>query len=91
MITDESTESLLRRISTLLGEHGETTWATAFDDLVDRYAESPKSTKAGIRSLYGGMGSFNDIVLHGSDGLPLREENERLDRLRRQLYAACRI
>jgi hypothetical protein len=90
MDTGDQVESLLRQISNLLGKHGEPAWAEAFDALADQYEESPESTKASARTLYGGMGSFNDIVLYGPGGHPLRDENEELDRFRSRLYAACR-
>lgn len=32
------------------------------------------------------MGSFNDLVLHRS-GIPLREKNNKLDLLRKELYS----
>lgn len=78
---------LLLKISNLLAGHGEPTWAKAFGDLADPYAESPESARASIRRLFGGMGSFNDVVLHDLDGSPLREENETLDLLRNRLFA----
>lgn len=39
-----------------------------------------------LRKLYGGMGMFNDLVLHQS-GMPLREKNNELDLLRKKLYS----
>jgi hypothetical protein len=36
------------------------------------------------------MGSFNDIVLHGADGMPLRGENDELHQMRSELYSMCR-
>ncbi len=38
-----------------------------------------------IHQQFGGMGSFNDIVLY-RDGSPLIQENDELDELRTQLY-----
>jgi hypothetical protein len=38
-----------------------------------------------LKKLYGGMGSFNDIVLH-KNGIPLIRENDELDDLRHKLY-----
>jgi hypothetical protein len=38
-----------------------------------------------LKGLYGGMGSFNDIVLH-KNGIPLIQENDELDGLRHMLY-----
>lgn len=41
-----------------------------------------------INIYQGGMGSFNDLVLH-KDRKMLMDENEKLEKLRRDLYIAC--
>jgi hypothetical protein len=90
MNTRESVESLLRQIASLLGKHGETTWAESLERLAAEYGESPESTSRMILSLFrGGMASFNDFVLYGPEGSPLHRENEELGRLKSQLFAAC--
>ncbi|WP_438826910.1 DUF6966 domain-containing protein [Salmonella enterica] len=38
-----------------------------------------------MKTLYGGMGSFNDLVLHKA-GIPDKDENNKLDLLRHELY-----
>ena len=38
-----------------------------------------------IRNLYGGMGSFNDLVL-SKNYIPLIEENNKLEKLKAELY-----
>ena len=38
-----------------------------------------------LRGMFGGMGSLSDVVLH-RDGIPLAEENDRLDAIRARLY-----
>ena len=40
--------------------------------------------------MYGGMGSFSDVILHGSDGSIPRAENTELDDLRTKLFEMCR-
>ncbi|MGE4350240.1 MAG: hypothetical protein AB7D28_10825 [Candidatus Berkiella sp.] len=42
-----------------------------------------------IVSVYGGMGSFSDLVLHKSR-MPLQEENDKLEQLRHDLYILCK-
>ena len=61
-------EDILARLVALLGQHGEAHWANALKELSSQYAQDGESAKAGILRLYGGMGSLNDVVLHGSDG-----------------------
>jgi hypothetical protein len=90
MDTGASVESLLRQIAILLDKHGETTWAESLKRWAAEYGESPESTSRIILSLFrGGMASFDDVVLYGPDGTPLHWENEELDRLGSQLFAAC--
>ena len=81
--------SHLKRIAELLASHGEPTWAASFEHFASEFDESPELAKGRIRSVFGGMGSFNDIVLHGPNGVPLGPENEELDRLRSELYSKC--
>jgi len=90
MATVDPVELLLRQLSDLLSKNGEPTWAEAFEGFANQYKEAPEATKANIRSLFGGMGSFNDFVLYDTSGIPPRSENEDLDQLRSQLYALCR-
>jgi len=90
MNTAAPINSLLREIADLLAKHNESEWARSFERFADEYDDSPDSTKGRIRSVYGGMGSFNDVILHGPNGIPLGPENDELDRLRSELYAKCR-
>jgi hypothetical protein len=80
---------LLQQLADLLEQHGEEPWATGLRRLLSEYNVDPNVAKADIRRLYGGMGSFNDVILQDSNG-PLRSENDELDRLRSELYSACR-
>lgn len=41
-----------------------------------------------IRLVYGGMGSFSDLVLH-KDGKPLQVENDELEKLKNELFNEC--
>ena len=66
-------------------------WAIRFSDCINAWemakSESEKKSVARkIYSIYGGMGSFNDLVLF-KESKVLREENSRLDDLRKTLFA----
>ena len=41
-------------------------------------------------SVYGGMGSFSDLVLHKNKSTMLQEENDKLKQLRHDLYILCK-
>jgi hypothetical protein len=40
--------------------------------------------------MYGGMGSFSDVVLYGESGQVLIAENDELEHLRLELHGQCR-
>jgi len=76
----------LRRIAVLLAANGQDEHAGTFDRLADQFPEDADSTKSKVRMLFGGMGSFNDLVLHDRVRTPLQAENDELDRLRHELW-----
>jgi uncharacterized protein DUF6966 len=84
-----SVDDLLLRIANLLATCGEPDWANSFNSFRIDFRSDPESAKRKIRSVYGGMGSFNDIVLHRPNGIPLRDENSELDHLRLELFEQC--
>ncbi len=43
-----------------------------------------------LRGIFGGMGSFNDIILHKNEVTMLIEENDRLQEQRGKLFALCK-
>ncbi|WP_175620509.1 DUF6966 domain-containing protein [Chryseobacterium schmidteae] len=55
--------------------------------LGNQYVTDKKEALSNIKSLYGGMGSFNDMVLY-TDGKFDIEANEKLDVLKEILYHA---
>ena len=81
---------LLERVSELLNQNGEPEWGKSFRRLSIEFSTGPAETCRKILSTYGGMGSFNDIVLHSPSGIPLSAENDELDQLRSKLYSGCR-
>ena len=48
----------------------------------------PEGSARGIRSMYGGMGSLNDVVLY-RNGQPLIEENIAFSALKSELFDLC--
>ena len=83
-------ELQLRNVAALLRQYGESQWSEYFTILADEAVHEPEQTTAKVRALYGGMGSFNDLVLHAPNGLPHIEANDELERLRSELYTTCR-
>ncbi|BBE08873.1 Uncharacterized protein MCB1EB_0712 [Mycoavidus cysteinexigens] len=64
-------------------------WEKTIQKLSYEILDIPNETKREILSLYGGMGSLNDLILH-KDGYPLKKENDEFDSLKTQLYDLCR-
>lgn len=79
---------ILSRMVELLRLGGLADWARALEKFHAEMETDPSATKGGILLLYGGMGSFNDIIFY-DNGKPLRTENNELDALRSQLYDLC--
>ena len=81
-------ENMLR-IEELLRLGGANEWANGIERLRNEMDYDSDLALGKILSLYGGMGSFNDIVLY-RNGIPLVSENNELDALRSKLYELCR-
>ena len=79
---------LMLKLADLLERHGEESWGAALRHLLLEYETEPIVAKAKIRHLYGGMGSFNDVILQDRNG-PLGNKNDELDSLRSDLFSAC--
>lgn len=63
-------------------------WANVIEKCNREIGISPTDTARRILSMYGGMGSLNDLVLH-RNRQPLAKENDELDALRLELYQLC--
>lgn len=72
-------------ITNLLQSNDEYSWAQIFEKLGYDIDKNYESSLHSLKALYGGMGSFNDVILH-KDGIPLIRENDDLDELRHKLY-----
>ncbi|WP_418306316.1 DUF6966 domain-containing protein [Phocaeicola sp.] len=75
---------LLERIE-LLEFVGESCWITTLKRLYSDNVSSQKDWLRKIKSLFGGMGSFTDLVLM-KNGIICIDENNKLDQLRNRLY-----
>jgi len=86
-------EILVRLISLLRKAH-EIDWANALDSFrahCDATGDNPEKTGlfSDILRIYGGMGSFSDLVLY-REGEVLLTENNELDNLRKELFEAVK-
>lgn len=72
-------------ITNLLQSNDEYSWAKIFEKLTSDIDENYELSLHSLKAIYGGMGSFNDVILH-KDGIPLIQENDDLDKLRHKLY-----
>lgn len=88
MNTIDSIEALLVRLTRPLNRTSHCDWANSLERLSEDLAEHPKEVAREILSLYGGMGSFNDLVLYDR-GVLLKEQNIELDELRAALFRQC--
>ena len=81
----------LRETARLLRTAGESHWAKWMETSLRRIENGDFSGVEHLLGAYGGMGSFNDLVLAAVNGQAVndenwREYNDRLDDLRGQLY-----
>lgn len=81
---------ILLEISMLLIDGGYPDWGKSFVIFTEEIETNLDGVKNKLLKLYGGMGSFNDIVLY-KNNKPLINENNKLDALRTQLYNLIRV
>ncbi|MCA9367879.1 hypothetical protein KC887_06500 [Candidatus Kaiserbacteria bacterium] len=82
---------IMEEITIFLANVGEENWANAISSLRTEYeiASTPQEKKSSlirIQQIYGGMGSFSDLVLSDNNGRMLLDENAQLDDLRNELF-----
>ena len=85
----------LRETSALLRAAGESHWAKWMDTSLRRIENSNLSGVDHLLGAFGGMGSFNDLILMSANGHSIsdadyRDVNDRLDLLRSQLSELAR-
>ena len=81
----ENIEMILEKLIVLFEEFDLTKWKEAYKNILLCLQEDPEYAKYQLRINFGGMGSFNDLILH-RDGIALIEENDYLNELREKLY-----
>lgn len=75
------------QINQLLEEIDHSEKSDTFVRLANQYVTDKNKALSNIRSIYGGMGSFNDMILY-KEGKADVEANEKLSALREGLYNA---
>lgn len=78
-------KSTIDRIIRVLNANDASNWARPFENLKRDLDIDYYSTVYSLKSMFGGMGSFNDLVLH-KDCVPLIKENNELSDLKDELY-----
>ncbi|WP_426114287.1 DUF6966 domain-containing protein [Massilia sp. PWRC2] len=85
----EEMQTVILRISELFRTAQLNNWHEVFIKFAKEVKTNPQLTRSQIISLFGGVGSLNDIILY-INGQPLINENNELDELRSKLYLLCR-
>ncbi|QCW99877.1 hypothetical protein FGM00_07105 [Aggregatimonas sangjinii] len=79
-------KQILQDILEILKTVGERQWIPVFENFIlGMEISKSKELKKNIRMIYGGVGSFNDLVLY-QNGQLCHKENTMLDELRRKLF-----
>ncbi|CAM3123250.1 DUF6966 domain-containing protein [Asticcacaulis taihuensis] len=76
----------LRGLERLLFEQGINTWAARLKQAADNIEKSDAYGLQQFLSMFGGMGSLNDLILSQDGKLPI-EENEQLNSLRSKAWS----
>ncbi|MFP2468885.1 DUF6966 domain-containing protein [Pseudescherichia vulneris] len=82
-------KNLLNSISILLDATNEKKWAEQFKHFHQQLDADYDTTLNEIKIVFGGAGSFNDLILQ-KNGQMLREENIALNKLQDALYDALK-
>lgn len=84
----QNIQTVLVRMTELLRVGGSLPWVPALEKAWSAIGTETEATISELLSMYGGMGSLNDIILY-ADGQPLVAENTELAELRATLYRLC--
>lgn len=84
----------LKQIEAILRACCDTNWLPAIENFISQLTSAGMNDDQfviirEIMGIYGGMGSFNDLVLFNG-GKVCYKENEQLDILRKKLYEQCK-
>ena len=84
---------ILNRIILVLAESSESDWLKTIDEISRNYETLTDDEKVVYKRkllrIYGGMGSFSDLVLYKNNKVLYKENNE-LDALRKDLFEELR-
>ena len=84
---------ILNRIISVLEESSESDWLKTLDEISKKYRTLTDDEKVVYKRkllrIYGGMGSFSDLVLY-KDNKVLYKENNELNALRKDLFEELR-
>ncbi|WP_434082301.1 DUF6966 domain-containing protein [Achromobacter deleyi] len=89
MIKNSDIDAVLKRMIELLSLGAFDDWAVMLEKIKVEFDMDQKYMASRLLSLYGGMGSLNDVVLYNSHQ-PLVAENNEFDGLRTRLYELCK-
>jgi len=89
MTPAETLVDTLSRMIDLLRSAGRENWVTTLETCRARAGDDVQGAARQVLSLFGGMGSLNDLILYRAQR-PLIAENVELDALRERLHHACR-
>jgi len=83
--------ALLADTVELLEQHGEHHWSEALRTHLERVDENVGGAETAVLGLYGGMGSFNDLVIHPINGHTVAVDevgpvNDKLSALRSAIW-----
>ncbi|NQZ05944.1 MAG: hypothetical protein HRT35_02175 [Algicola sp.] len=84
----EQIDNKLERMTVVLRACGNDNWADAIQNVRCELLNDRSTARTKVFSMYGGMGSLNDLVLY-KNGNPMIKENIEFDGLRSELYNLC--
>lgn len=86
----QSIKLIINELIKLFDEFNLFDWSKVFNRFLDDIDSNFEQVKYDILRNYGGMGSFNDIVLKKNGEYPIYE-NDKFSKLRGDLYALCSV
>lgn len=75
----------MNRMAALLQLGGYNDWSASIRSLANDFESFPERVRSNFLSLYGGMGSLNDLLICINGKISI-DENEEFDKIRSELY-----
>jgi hypothetical protein len=86
-INTDRVEKILEEMAIILfAEKSSSPWGRKLQSLARKKTMHSDDFRSQVKSLYGGMGSLNDIVLFGADGKVDKLANQKFTELKAELY-----